>query len=51
MGVPTDRYRVADHLELLIASIRRHWRWAHVLQDIIFLTGPIWAFVHTFGGF
>lgn len=51
MGVPADRYRVADHLELLIASIRRHSRWAHVLLGIVFLAGAIWAFVHTFGGF
>jgi len=51
MGVPADRYRVADHLELLIASIRRHSRWAQVLLGIVFLAGAIRAFVHRFGGF
>lgn len=30
--------------EFLIASVRRHWRWAHVLMGIVFLAGAISAF-------
>lgn len=31
--------------EFLIASVRWHWRWAHVLMGVIFLGGAIWSFV------
>jgi uncharacterized membrane protein HdeD (DUF308 family) len=37
--------------EFLIASMRRHWRWAHILMGIIFLVGAIWAFVDPLGSF
>jgi uncharacterized membrane protein HdeD (DUF308 family) len=37
--------------EFLIASVRRHWRWAHALLGILFLGGAIWAFVHPYNAF
>ena len=35
----------------LIALVRRHWRWAHILMGIVFLAGAIWAFVNPLGTF
>jgi uncharacterized membrane protein HdeD (DUF308 family) len=32
--------------QFLIALVRPHWRWAHVLMGIVFLAGAIWAFVN-----
>ncbi len=37
--------------EFLLASVRRHWRWAHVLMGVIFLGGAIWSFVDPLGTF
>jgi uncharacterized membrane protein HdeD (DUF308 family) len=37
--------------EFLIAFVRPHWRWAHVLMGIVFLAGAIWAFVNPRGTF
>jgi uncharacterized membrane protein HdeD (DUF308 family) len=37
--------------EFLIALVRRHWRWAHILMSIVFLAGAIWAFVNPLGTF
>ena len=37
--------------EFLIALVRPHWRWAHVLMGIVFLAGAIWAFVNPRGTF
>jgi uncharacterized membrane protein HdeD (DUF308 family) len=37
--------------EFLIASVRWHWRWAHVLMGVIFLGGAIWSFVDPLGAF
>lgn len=37
--------------EFLIASMRRHWRWAHILMGIIFVAGSIWSFVDPLGTF
>jgi uncharacterized membrane protein HdeD (DUF308 family) len=37
--------------EFLIALVRLHWRWAHVLMGIVFLAGAIWAFVNPRGTF
>ena len=31
--------------EVLLALVRRRWRWAHVLMSIVFLAGAIWAFI------
>lgn len=32
--------------EFLLALVRWHWRWAHVLMSIAFLAGAIWVFVN-----
>ena len=37
--------------ELLIASIRSRWRWAHVLMAILFLFAACWSFASPFGAF
>ena len=37
--------------ELLIASTRSRWRWAHVLMGILFLFGAFWSFASPFGAF
>jgi uncharacterized membrane protein HdeD (DUF308 family) len=37
--------------ELLIASVRARWRWAHVLMAILFLFGACWSFASPFGAF
>ena len=37
--------------EFLIASIRRTWRWAHVVMGVLFLAGAIWAFARPFNAF
>ena len=37
--------------EFLIASVRWHWWWAHVLMGVIFLGGAIWSFVDPLGTF
>jgi uncharacterized membrane protein HdeD (DUF308 family) len=37
--------------ELLIASMRRRWRWAHVLMAILFLFAAFWSFASPFSAF
>ena len=37
--------------ELLIASIRSRWRWAHVLMAILFLFAACWSFASPFSAF
>jgi uncharacterized membrane protein HdeD (DUF308 family) len=37
--------------ELLIASVRTRWRWAHVLMAIVFLFAACWSFASPFGAF
>ena len=37
--------------ELLVASMRRRWRWAHVLMAILFLFAACWSFASPFGAF
>jgi uncharacterized membrane protein HdeD (DUF308 family) len=37
--------------ELLIASMRSRWRWAHVLMAILFLFAACWSFASPFGAF
>ena len=37
--------------ELLVASIRTRWRWAHVLMAILFLFAAFWSFASPFGAF
>lgn len=32
--------------EFLLATLRRHWQWAHALMSVLFLAGAILAFVH-----
>lgn len=37
--------------ELLIASMRKRWRWAHVLMAILFLFAACWSFASPFSAF
>ena len=37
--------------EFMIAAIRRHWRWAHILMAVLFVVGSIWAFARPFNAF
>lgn len=37
--------------ELLVASMRPRWRWAHVLMAIVFLFAACWSFASPFGAF
>jgi uncharacterized membrane protein HdeD (DUF308 family) len=37
--------------ELLIASVRRSWRWAHILLGIVFLFAAFWSFASPFSAF
>jgi uncharacterized membrane protein HdeD (DUF308 family) len=37
--------------ELLVASIRSRWRWAHILMGILFLFAACWSFASPFGAF
>jgi uncharacterized membrane protein HdeD (DUF308 family) len=37
--------------ELVIASMRARWRWAHVLMAILFLLAACWSFASPFGAF
>src|SRR5215472_493620 len=37
--------------ELVIASMRMRWRWAHVLMAILFLFAACWSFASPFGAF
>jgi uncharacterized membrane protein HdeD (DUF308 family) len=37
--------------ELLIASVRQRWRWAHVLMGILFLFAAFWSFASPFSAF
>lgn len=37
--------------EFLLALVRRHWRWAHILMGVAFLAGAIWAFVNPLSTF
>jgi len=37
--------------EILIASVRRRWRWAHILAAIVFLFAAAWSFASPFGAF
>ena len=37
--------------EFLIASVRRTWRWAHVVMGALFVAGAIWAFARPFNAF
>jgi uncharacterized membrane protein HdeD (DUF308 family) len=37
--------------ELVLASMRSRWRWAHVLMAILFLFAACWSFASPFGAF
>lgn len=37
--------------ELVIASVRARWRWAHVLLSIVFLFAACWSFASPFSAF
>jgi uncharacterized membrane protein HdeD (DUF308 family) len=37
--------------EILVASMRSRWRWAHVLMAILFLFAACWSFASPFGAF
>jgi uncharacterized membrane protein HdeD (DUF308 family) len=42
---------VASINEFFIASMRRGWRWAHVLLGVVFAIGGIWAFLRPIATF
>jgi uncharacterized membrane protein HdeD (DUF308 family) len=42
---------IASVNEFFIASIRRGWRWAHVLLGVVFAIGGIWAFLRPIATF
>jgi len=44
-------FLVGGFNEFLIASVRHHWRWAHVLMGVLFVAGGIWAFARPFNAF
>jgi uncharacterized membrane protein HdeD (DUF308 family) len=37
--------------EFLIASVKLHWRWAHILMGVLFAVGAIWAFARPVNAF
>jgi len=37
--------------EILIASVRSHWRWLHVVMAAIFLFGAAWSFARPYDAF
>jgi uncharacterized membrane protein HdeD (DUF308 family) len=37
--------------EFLIGSVRRGWRWAHLVLGFLFVVGAIWAFARPFNAF
>ncbi|MFY9892260.1 MAG: DUF308 domain-containing protein [Streptosporangiaceae bacterium] len=37
--------------ELLIASVRSRWRWAHLLMALVFLFAACWSFASPYGAF
>lgn len=37
--------------ELMIASARAGWRWAHILLGVLFTAGAIWSLLTPFGAF
>jgi uncharacterized membrane protein HdeD (DUF308 family) len=37
--------------EFMIAAVRHHWRWAHILLSVLFVVGAIWAFARPFNAF
>jgi uncharacterized membrane protein HdeD (DUF308 family) len=37
--------------EFLVASVRRGWRWAHVLLGVVFAIGGVWAFLRPIATF
>src|ERR1700689_1122307 len=37
--------------ELVVASMRSRWRWAHVVMAILFLFAALWSFASPFGAF
>ena len=37
--------------EFLIASIRSHWRWLHIVMAIIFAIGAVWSFARPHNAF
>jgi len=44
-------FLVAALDELMIASGRASWRWAHIVMGILFMGGAIWSFLTPFGAF
>lgn len=42
---------VASVNELFVASLRRGWRWAHLLLGVVFAIGGIWAFLRPIATF
>ena len=37
--------------EVLIASARPRWRWAHILMGAFFAIGAVWSFTSPFDAF
>jgi uncharacterized membrane protein HdeD (DUF308 family) len=44
-------FLVAGFNEILLASVRHSWRWAHILMGVLFLVGGIWAFARPYNAF
>jgi uncharacterized membrane protein HdeD (DUF308 family) len=42
---------IASLNEFFVASMRRGWRWAHVLLGLVFAIGGIWAFLRPIATF
>ena len=42
---------IASLNEFFIASVRRGWRWAHVLVGVVFAVGGVWAFLRPIATF
>jgi uncharacterized membrane protein HdeD (DUF308 family) len=37
--------------EILVASVRASWRWAHILMSVLFALGAIWSFANPINAF
>jgi len=44
-------FLLAAFNEFLIGSVRRSWRWAHLVMGFLFVVGAIWAFARPFNAF
>ena len=44
-------FLVSALTEVLTASVRTRWRWAHLVLGLLFVAGAVWAFVSPFNAF